>query len=150
VQLQHLVDARGRRLAGIERAVRILEDDLGLAPAGAAVQGAPGRGRPVAAGDGDLAGGRLLEADEHPRDRRLPGPGLTDDRERLASRDGEAHTVDGPRGGSVADELHPEIGDIEKRRRGICRECEGGHGSRRSSPRFGRSVSTVLPTQSPR
>ena len=85
VQPQHLVDARGRRLARVERAVRDPGRRSGSrGRAGAAPTPARAGALRSASGDRDPSRRRRLQADEHPRERRLARAGLADDRQRLA------------------------------------------------------------------
>ena len=95
VQPQHLVDGGLGGLPRVEAGVRVLEDDLHLAAAAAAIPGRPGRPGPVVPAGGDGAAGGPFQADDHPRDGGLARAGLPDDGERPARREDERHVVDG-------------------------------------------------------
>ena len=82
-------------LARVERRVRVLEDDLHLAAHAAALARAGAPRAALATADGDAAGGRPLEADDHARRRRLARAGLAHHGQRAAGGDGEADVVDG-------------------------------------------------------
>ena len=92
---EHLGEAPADRLLRVERRVRILEDDLQFAAATPALGGADSAAFALASADGDGARRRLLESDQHARDRGLAGAGLADDRQRRAGFDRERHGIDG-------------------------------------------------------
>src|SRR6185312_16019270 len=94
VQAQDLVDRLLGAVARVEARVGVLEDDLDLAAAPAALLRRPRRGRAVVTARGDRARGRRGQADKHPRDGRLARPGLADDRQRSAGRDVQVDAVD--------------------------------------------------------
>ena len=81
---QHLADRHAR----VERAVGVLEDELG-AGADAAQLGAR-QGGEIAALETDRARGRLHQPEREPADRRLAAARLADQRQRLARRHAEA------------------------------------------------------------
>src|SRR5581483_9932520 len=76
----------------VERAVRILEDDLDVA-----IEHAPfpeRQVRDVGAVESNGSSLRGRQAEDGSTDRRLPGAGLADEPDRLAPRNGEAHAVE--------------------------------------------------------
>src|SRR5712691_5650903 len=92
VNAERLADGRADRLARVERVGRVLEDDLDAA---AELAEAPLRGgRQVLALEDDPAGGRLFEAQDAVRGRRLAAAALADERDRLAREDLERHAID--------------------------------------------------------
>ena len=94
VDPQPLADALADRRAWIERAERVLEDDLHAAPV--RLERGPLEARDVHPVEDDRPRRRLDEAEQQPPDRRLAAPGLPDEAERLAPPDLEAHAVDRP------------------------------------------------------
>ena len=92
MDLQGVADDRADPFPRIEAGVRILEDQLHLAPERAELAGAVPVDR--LALEDDLAGRRLQQADDRPPERRLPAAGLADEAERLARLHREAHAVD--------------------------------------------------------
>ena len=79
-------------MRGIERRVRILEDDLHLPAVGP--QSRLAQARDVLAVKPDAAGGRLDQPQHGAADRRLAAAALADQAERLAALDREADAVD--------------------------------------------------------
>src|SRR4030095_11719653 len=119
VNCQRLVVYVAHRHPRIERAVRILEDHLHLAPD--RTQRVLGERREVAPLEEDLTAGRPLELQDAAPGGRLPAPGLAHEPERLAPADLEAHAVDGADEGPAREEpaadlemLH-QIADLEQR-----------------------------------
>ena len=117
---ERLLDDRADAHPRIQRRVRILEDDLEV-PARAAQFA--GRELPdVQLLEPDLARRRLDQPQHAPPGRRLAAPGLADEAERLAGRDGEAHVVDGPHRRRLAEQrparrkLLDEVLDLDERR----------------------------------
>ena len=89
---ERLADDVAHLHAGIERGIGILEDHLGL---GTKRLQLPGLQRgDLAAVQPDAAAGRFDQAQDHLPERRLAGPGLTDQTERLPSVDLEIDVVD--------------------------------------------------------
>ena len=80
------------RLTGIERARRILEDHLHLAPVAAQRGVVVLEGR---AAKPHLTFHGLLETEDRAGERRLPAAGLADERENLSGLDVEVDAVDG-------------------------------------------------------
>jgi hypothetical protein len=76
----------------VQRGVRILEDDLDLAPDRPHLT--PLEARDVAAVEEDRAGRRLEQLDDRAPERRLAAARLADDAERLALADGKVDPVD--------------------------------------------------------
>ena len=114
--------------AGIERADRVLEDDLHPLPQGLHL--GPAGGQHVSALEGDRAGGGLHEAQDAEADGRLAAAGLTHQSQRLARADPEADPVHRPqrrprtgRPGRVHPVVLDEVGDLKQRGRGC-----GGRG----------------------
>src|SRR5215472_13327908 len=101
VQPKRLVDSVFRALPRIKACVRILKDDLYLAPSAPAVAPGSSRLRPIGAAGRDRPAGWALETHDHPRDRGLAGAGLADDRHRPARGDLEAHIVDRDEGAEL-------------------------------------------------
>ena len=95
VQPEHFVDGGFGALARIEAGVRVLEHDLDLPAPSAPVAGRPRRTGTITPAGGDDAAGRPLQADDHPRDRGLPGTGLPGNGKRAARLKLEADIVDG-------------------------------------------------------
>jgi hypothetical protein len=85
---QHVADGHPR----IQRSIRILEDDLHLAPQRAHL--AFRQGEQVAPAEPDLARRRLDQPQQQPADRRLAAARFADQRERLPLVQLEAHVVD--------------------------------------------------------
>ena len=90
---QRLLDARADPHARIERGVRVLKDDLHVAPASA--QGFWRQTQQVLAVEQELAAGRLDQAQHGARERRLAATGFADDADGLAACLGKAHAVHG-------------------------------------------------------
>ena len=93
VRLDRLADDVAHAHAGAERAVRILEHDLDLAPIVLQL-GSPQR-RDVAPFELDGPGRRRLGGQHELRGGRLAAPGFSDEPERLPGVDREADPVDG-------------------------------------------------------
>ena len=93
MDLERLADDVADRHAGVERGVRVLEDDLDVAAQLA--HRAALLGVDVDPVEGQLAGGRLLQPHQHPAQSRLAAAGLADDAERLALVELEGDAVDG-------------------------------------------------------
>ena len=111
VQPEHLVDGGLGGLPRVEAGVRVLEYDLHFAAAAAAIPGRPDRPGPVVPAGGDGAAGGPLQADDHPRDGRLPRAGLPHYGERPARREDERDVVDG----HESAELLAQPGHLEDR-----------------------------------
>src|SRR6202044_1983366 len=90
--------------------------------------GAGGLGPVVAAG-GDRARGGPFQADDHPRDRRLAGTGLADDRQRPAVGDRERDAAQGGEG----PELLAQLLNLENRT--AVGRCQVTHPTTSSWPR---------------
>ena len=93
VHAQRLADHARNRVARVQRRVRILEDHLHPPPQRAHLRLA--EVGDVGAVEGDLPGGRLVEAEERAADGRLAAARLADEPERLAALDLERDAVDG-------------------------------------------------------
>ena len=91
--LQGLADDRPHGQARIERSVRVLEDDLHVAPQRA--QRIAVHARDVGALEHHLAGGRLDQAQDAAAGRRFAAARLAHQPQGLALADVEAHAVDG-------------------------------------------------------
>jgi len=93
VDVEDLANGFADGHAGIERAERILEDDLGAAsePTQAVVV----EGADIGSIEEDLAGGRLDEAEGGPSGGSLAGAGFADEAEGLAAIDVEGNAIDG-------------------------------------------------------
>ena len=127
---EHLGDRVGDRHARVERRVGVLEDDLDAFAQPAQL---PGRcGQHVDAVEGDAPSWWPHQAQDGPRRGRLAAPGLTHERQRLATRDGEADAPDGgdaarrAAGQAVGDAAATREGDVqvldhEQRRRAVRR-----------------------------
>ena len=108
--------------ARVERRVRVLEDDLHLAPHLPHVLAAERRQLPPL--EADRAAGRLEQAEDAVAGRGLAGAGLADEAERLALADLEADAVHGPdevdrpvdQQARLDREVLLEVGDLEERR----------------------------------
>src|SRR6185503_3584580 len=93
VRVQRLADDRADGHARVERAVRVLEDDLHPAPEAAQpVRLERGQVDPV---EPDRARGGLAQADQRPAGRALAAAGFADEPEGLAAANLEADVVDG-------------------------------------------------------
>ena len=92
VRLDRLRDDRSDGHPGIERAVRVLEDDLHLATHLAQLLGL--QRVQVHAVEPDRAAGRVAQPDHRAPDRALPAPGLADEAQRLAAANLDGHAVD--------------------------------------------------------
>ena len=79
----------------VQGGVRILEDHLRPPPERAEFRGA--HREDILPGEADVPGGRFDEAEEAASRRRLAGAGFTDQAERLARVEREAHVLDGVR-----------------------------------------------------
>jgi hypothetical protein len=90
------------RETGIQRRVRVLEDELHVAPQ--PLHARPGRAAHVLAAEGQAPGVGLDQAQQEPRQRRLAAAGLADDPERLGRIDVERHAVD---------RAHPGVGALQ-------------------------------------
>ena len=86
---ERLGDDVGDAPARVQARVRILKDHLHVSARG----GIGGVGVDAAPGVTDLAAGWAVQADDESSDRRLAATGLTDQPERFALGDGEAHAV---------------------------------------------------------
>ncbi len=95
VQPQHLVDRLLGAVTRVEAGVRVLEDDLHLAAAHAALAGGAHGGAAIAPAGENRAGARRREPDEHLRHGRLAGAGLADDRQRAARGHPQVDVRDG-------------------------------------------------------
>ena len=98
---------------GVQRALRILKDDLRVAPP--PPERASGEGEPVLALESDPAGGRRLEPQQEPADRALSAPRLPDEAECLAPADGERDAVDRTEGTRSREEraaLRIDLGEV--------------------------------------
>src|SRR5690606_27682755 len=91
VDLHRAVDDRADGVAGVERAVGVLEDHLNLGPD--RLEPAPGVGGDVASPIEDLAGGRLQQARGPPPGRGLAAARLADEADGLAGPDREVDPV---------------------------------------------------------
>lgn len=90
VHSQQLPKDRTDGESRVQREHRILEDHLHRPVLGAAPARSDGR-----AGEHQPAAGRALQPDQRPRERGLPAPRLTDDRNALAGLDDEVDAVHG-------------------------------------------------------
>ena len=115
VHQQRFGDDLAHGHARVERAVRVLEDDLDGAAQGA--ERAAVHGSEASAADADLAGGGGLERQQQAADGALAAAGFAHEAEGLARGDGEADILDGAdRGTAGADgEMLGEAVDCEQR-----------------------------------
>ncbi len=95
------------RSASVERRERVLEDDLHPAPE-AAELGRSESGE-VLTVEQHPAGGRLVEPEQQPRQRRLARAGFADEPEGLAAVDRERDAVHGANHVTVASSSNPEV-----------------------------------------
>ena len=105
VHLERLGDDEADALARVQRRVRVLEDHHHLAPDRPHLRAR--EVRDVAPVEDDLAAGRVEQAHDAARHRRLAAAGLADDAERLALVDGEGDAVDGLDGADLLLEDDP-------------------------------------------
>src|SRR5262249_10548239 len=116
MQTDRLDDLRADRADRIERRGRLLEDEPDVCTAPAVALGLRRRGDvpslPEHATRHGRAGGR--EAQDRPRQLRLPTAALADERDGLALRDRERYAVDGGEPPGAGGKLDAEILDGEK------------------------------------
>jgi hypothetical protein len=93
-----LLQAGTNALAGIERGVRVLEDDLHVLGLSASLGGGPSR-TSLPAGNADPSGGRRLQRQQHASHGRLPGTRLAHDGERAAGGKPERQIIHRHHGG---------------------------------------------------
>ena len=136
------------RVPRVERGERVLEDHL-HAPAQRPQLRLAER-RDVLPVELDAPGGRLVQADDRPPDRRLPAARLADEPERLAALDRQRDAVDGLDVADVPVEHDPaldrevdlEIVDLDERLAHATRRLSG---ARHSSSGTGLKHATVVP-----
>src|SRR6266849_3288832 len=105
VDLQCLRDDEADPFPRVQARIRILEDHHHLAAIGPHL--CPRELRDVATAEDDSARGRIEEAHDAARHRRLPAAGLADDTERLSLTNGEGDAVDRLHSGDLALEDDP-------------------------------------------
>ena len=142
-------------LLGVQRLVRVLEDELDAAPVVAQGAGAP-QPRHVAPVERHAAGGLADELHDHAGEGRLAAPRLTDQPEGLAFVDAEAHIVDGghTRAGAEQPAIAREVLDEmvhfnegHRQQRGL---RVAGCGLQKPARIAGRGGSTLPPARNPR
>ena len=120
---ERLLDDLPRAHPRVERRVRILKDDLHVAPRRRA--GAPARTQHVVAAEPHVARRRLDQPQQAAAGRRLAAARLADQPERLALVDAEAHVVDRgdararPEAAAAAGEMLDEMRDLDERHQSI-------------------------------
>ena len=105
VQRERRADDLADPLARVQRRERVLEDHLHLAPDGLELRAAGLRD--VGAAEADRAAGRVEQAHERARQRRLAAARLADEAERLALAQVQRDVVDGVHVGDRAVEQQP-------------------------------------------
>ena len=117
---QHILDLPANLSDRVESGARILEDHGDLSPAQVPHRRFLGS-CDVDATEGDRAVRDASGTIQYPHDRercdRFPGPGLSDDGQRLPLADGDVDVLDGADGAIAGRELDRQVADIEKRGR---------------------------------